>query len=192
MIKIKKTISIVLIATSLVGIAAFSFPSGTAAAQNQQEKTPTVTVEPSEEQVKIRLEKQYDRLQGGLVKQADRISKLDDVVQKTQGLIDKLKEKNLDTTTLEQALKVFVSKITKIQAAHEEANAILSRHHGFSVDGSVTIIEDAHSTLENSRNALEDARKLMQNSSDDLQAALRDFRSSNPPPGDSTESVSGD
>ena len=182
MSKYSKPVVCILLVTLLAGTMLFVFPTGSVFAQTEE---PDPTATPSADQGEIiqqKLAKGYDRMQDLLVKQSERLTGLDDMIQKAQTKIDLLKGKGLDTTALEIALTAFIDTLPAIENAHEDAAAILEIHAGFGDDGSVTDIAAARETLRSAREAMNEVRDLTRRVMSDSRQALRAFREANPRP----------
>jgi hypothetical protein len=116
-----------------------------------------------------------------LVAQGNRLDRVETLTGKAETLIQKLKGRGIDVTTLENALKDFQAAIPGAQAAHQSAAGILAAHAGFDVNGKVSDAKLAQQTVVDAGQALREAHRILQNAFRDLIREIRQFKRDNRP-----------
>lgn len=120
-----------------------------------------------------RLETAYARLQEFNKKQAERLANSDEFIARIQARIARLKERGVDTSSVEAALVNFQTQLPIAQAAHDSAAVTLSTHAGFDDNGKVT---DPIAARETVRSAAADLNTCRQTLKDAAQAIFDAFK----------------
>lgn len=136
------------------------------------------------EGINTRLENLLMREKIALNNQADRLAHTDDVVAKTEAFIQRMKDKGLDTSEVEEALASYQEGVQAAQEYHDQAAGILASPAGFDANGKVTDRKQALETVRTAGNALRRAHLEITEASMDLRAAVREFIEENKPPKD--------
>jgi hypothetical protein len=76
------------------------------------------------------------------------IAKVNEGFPKLTAKLAKLKEKGIDISDVEAKMAAFVSAVNANKQHYDQAKSLLNAHAGFDVNGKVTNLEQAHSTLE--------------------------------------------
>ncbi len=105
----------------------------------------------------------------------------DKVVEKSQILIDKVREKGLDVTSLEEALAVYEQSIADARTLYDSGQAVIAAHAGFDADGKVTDPAQARETIDALREITRDTRDAVHEANRALRQAFKEFRQANPP-----------
>ena len=158
-------ISIILILT--IGLAALPFTSAQAAAEGGNP----------------RLEKLLRGEKTALEKQGERLDHTDEIIAKTESLIEKAKEKGADVSPLESALAAYQKSLVVVQEHHDQAASLLANPAGFDANGKVTDKKEALKTLRSAGEELRRAHLKITEASMDLRAAVRAFLEANKPEG---------
>ncbi len=103
------------------------------------------------------------------------------VVEKSQNLIEKARDKGLDVTSLEEALAVYEQSIAEARTLYDGGQAVIDIHAGFDADGKVTDPAQARQTIDALRQVTRDTRDAVREANRALQQAFRDFRQANLP-----------
>jgi len=159
-------ISIILILT--IGLAALPFTSAQAAAETSEGGNP-------------RLEKLLQRERTALEKQGERLDHTDEIIAKTESLIEKAKSKDIDTSALEAALATYQERLVGVREHHNKAASLLANPAGFDGDGEVTDKKEALKTLRSAGEELRRAHLKITEASMDLRAAVRAFKEAHKP-----------
>lgn len=161
-------ISIILV--FVLGLAALPLTPAQAAAETEEGSYP-------------RLEELLRREKYALERQGERLAHTEDVIARTQALIEKAQEKGLDTSDLEAALDTYQERLPAVQEHHDQAASILTNPAGFDADGKVTDRKEALKTLRAAGEALRRAHLKITEAGMDLRAAVRAFITANKPAG---------
>jgi len=161
-------ISIILILT--IGLAALPLTPALAAAETGETGNP-------------RLEKLLQRERTALEKQGERLGHTDEIIAKTESLIEKAKEKGADVSPLESALAAYQKSLVVVQEHHDQAASLLANPAGFDANGKVTDKKEALKTLRSAGEELRRAHLKITEASMDLRAAVRAFLEANKPEG---------
>lgn len=164
--------------TLVSGLALLGLLFGGAAPAYAQETTPPA---PDPARQAARLENVLQRELRWLEGQADHLAKAGEIAAKTQEFIDKAKGEGKDTSALEAGLTAFQARVAEAQAAHDQAQAVLSAKAGFDADGKMTDAQLARRTLADAGQALRQGHFILRQAERDLRQAVRDFRRANRP-----------
>jgi hypothetical protein len=118
-------------------------------------------------------QQRLDRLQ-------NQLTRTDKVVTRSQAFINQQKQAGKDTSTLENALKVFQSQVVNVKTAHDTAAAVLTQHAGFDDQGQVTDAAAARQTLQAARQALANGETTLRQARRDLAQAFAPWKNANP------------
>jgi hypothetical protein len=179
MSKFMKFLSIGVFVVVLGGVLTFAFPSQAVFAQAGNPPQTADVKAPA-------LEKAFAREQTWLQKQADHLTKADGLANKVAARIAALKQKGIDTSSLEAALAAFQGQVAKAKLQHDAAALILGTHAGFDANSKVTDRDAARNTVKAAGEDLRSAHKILADARKDLVKALRDFRSDHKPTKTST------
>jgi hypothetical protein len=130
-----------------------------------------------------RLEKLLRGEKTALEKQGERLDHTDEIIAKTENLIEKAKEKGADTSALEAALAAYQERLVVVQQHHDQAASLLANPAGFDANGKVTDKKEALKTLRKVGEELRRAHLEISEASMDLRAAVRAFIAANKPEG---------
>jgi hypothetical protein len=161
-----KTFIISIILVAALGLFALPLTPAQAAAETENGGYP-------------RLEELLRRENYALERQGERLAHTEQVIAKTQALIEKAQEKGLDTSDLEDALATYQERLPAVQAYHDQAASILANPAGFDTDGKVTDRQEAFKTLRSAGEALRRAHLKITEAGMDLRAAVRAFLQAN-------------
>ena len=117
----------------------------------------------------------YDRAQKMLKSLQQIIDKANQAANKTQGWIDELKAKGVNTSEAEAALTTFKTQIAAAQASYDSAKVTLDAHAGFDNDGNVTDREQARQTILTVSKNARDAHRTLVKAAVDFQKTMRDL-----------------
>ena len=135
--------SIAGIVVSLLVVGSLMFGNVSAAlAQDEDPPPPT-----RGESIDAKLANFYQRELNVLEGQARRIEFGYQAIEKLNTLVERLQERGIDTSELEEIMAEFEDGIDEAQEAHDEAAAILAEHVGFDDDGSVIDRRQAWATV---------------------------------------------
>jgi hypothetical protein len=164
--KTARILSMIVIASLVVGAVALAFP---AIVKAQGTNPPAQPAGQSQQTKQVdRLEKAYQRELKALDAQAKRLAAADDRVQKFSERIANLKSQGKDVSALEKALNDFKDVLKAARASHDSAAAILRTRAGFDANGKVTDAQQAKDTVQ-------EAAKLLRQARQDLRPAVRDL-----------------
>jgi predicted transcriptional regulator len=135
------------------------------------------TQQPSNE----RLERAWARLQHVYERQGRILDHADAMVERIQGLIDRMNENGKDTAALQAALDTYAEALKDAHPVYESAKGILNSHQGFDADGKVTDREKAIETLKDLRDKLQEIRQIVGEPGKALREAVKAFREANRP-----------
>jgi hypothetical protein len=145
------------------------------------------TIPPVEgERSNTRIERLWARESRGVERYGNMLDRSENVVEKTQKLIDRAKENGRNVTALQAALDAYEQAAQGADSMYEAARATVDKHAGFDADGKVTDREQAMQTLKDLGAQLKDLRGQIGLPGRALREAIRAFRNVNPPADDST------
>ena len=123
--------------------------------------------------------RQMERMLAG---QQDRLTFSQEIADKTQLWIDRLKSEGKDTAGLEAALAAFNTALDTAQTQHDEAQSAFDTHAGFNGNScQVSDREQARETLREARAALREAQRTLRDASDEFRRAVKEWRQANRP-----------
>jgi hypothetical protein len=128
-----------------------------------------------------RVEKAFQRVKTWYDLQGKFLTKSADFISKAEKFIAKAQSKGLDTSSLQSLLDAFANSIPAVQAAHEQAGAIISAHNGFDAAGKVTDLQAAIQTVKDAAAALQEGRQAHLGKGKALAQAIRAFWLANRP-----------
>jgi len=126
-----------------------------------------------------RLERIYRRELRVLAAQANRLERVGSLTDRAEELIERLKERGINTQALETALTDFKAALPAAVSANARAKSTLDAHAGFDANGKVTDAAAARETVKSAGKDLREAHKTIQDAFRDLQRTLRTFRHDN-------------
>jgi len=129
-----------------------------------------------------RLERAFEREKDWLSRQSDNLARAGTAADKAGELIEKAKERGVDTGALEAALAKFEGQLAAAEDSHEEAAAIIGAHAGFNGGGKVIDQEQALETVKSAGAALRDAMRTLKDAAQDLRDAVKAWREAHPRP----------
>jgi hypothetical protein len=182
-LSIKKYLVAGVVTSLLVGAMWLVFPVGTVSAATP---VPGITPIPGGQagqtvNLTQRLENVYQREQKVLANQGKIINQLDTITTKAQTVITALKNRGLDTSTLEQALTSFQGQIVTGQTYYNNANSVLTTHSGFDTNGIVIDPVQAKTTLQSAHQDFVSFRQTLQSALKNMRQTIKDFRQANRP-----------
>jgi hypothetical protein len=182
-LSIKKYLVAGVVTSLLVGAMWLVFPVGTVSAATP---VPGITPIPGGQagqtvNLTQRLENVYQREQKVLANQGKIINQLDTITTKAQTVITALKNRGLDTSTLEQALTSFQGQIGTGQTYYNNANSVLTTHSGFDTNGIVIDPVQAKTTLQSAHQDFVSFRQTLQSALKNMRQTIKDFRQANRP-----------
>lgn len=177
---IRKFFTTAVLAVLLVGLLAFAFPNGSAAAQTP---TPQPKRAPQEQTQRIngRLEKAFAGLQKLVEKQSQNLQRADKFIAKVEDLIGKAKANGQDTSALEAAVAAFKTQRGEAAKLNSAVADIIKAHAGFDASGKVINPEQAKNTLETGHDSLKEARGIFVDAFKNLRETFKAWREANPP-----------
>jgi hypothetical protein len=180
---IKKFLAAGVIASLLVGASLLVFPAGiVAAATPVPGVSPTPGIQTNQTgNLTQRLENVYQREQKVLANQGKILSQLDTITSKAQKVIAALKNRGLDTSSLEQALAGFQAQILTGQTFYNNANTVLTTHSGFDNNGAVVDPTQAKTTLQSAHQDFVSVRQTLLAALKNLRQTIKEFRQANRP-----------
>ncbi len=128
------------------------------------------------------LEQAFEREKDWLARQSDNLAKAGGAGDKLGELIEKAKDRGLDTADLEAALAQFQAGLASAQASHDEAAAIIDAHAGLYGGGMVTVPDQARETVKSAGAALREAMQMLKGAGQGLRDAVRAWREAHPRP----------
>jgi predicted transcriptional regulator len=156
--------------------AAYPVPSAYAAGKQDQNPPPVQGELSNEglEKIWSRELKAYERL-GRLFENSDQ------VIEKTQNLIDRAKENGKDVTAVQAALDAFEAAVKDAHPIYESAKGIINSHKGFDDNGKVIDPELAKETVREMGDKLKEIKGALNGALRSLHEAIKAFRQSNRP-----------
>jgi len=178
---IKKFLAVGVISSLLMGAVLLVLPVGSvAAATPGPSSTPAPAIQTNQTiNPTQRLENVYQREQQVLANQSKILGRVDTVIGRAQKVIAALKNRGLDTSSLEQALTSFQGQIVSGQTYYDNANTVLTTHAGFDDNGNVIDRVQARTTLQNARQDFISFRQTLQAALKNLRQTIREFRQAN-------------
>ncbi|MCX6071554.1 MAG: hypothetical protein NTU91_11980 [Chloroflexi bacterium] len=128
------------------------------------------------------LERAFEREQDWLSRQSDNLARAGTAADKAGELIERAKERGVDTGDLEAALAELEGQLAAAEVSHDEAAAIIDAHAGFNGGGKVTDQEPALETVKSAGAALREAREALKGTAQDLRDAVKAWRDTHPRP----------
>jgi chromosome segregation ATPase len=167
--------SLILALALALGLAALPLAQARAAGEAQDEIARTAGWQAR------RLARLWERQQRRYERAEGQFTLTGKVVEKSQNLIEKAREKDLDVTSLEEALAVYEGAVAEAQTLYDSGQAIINTHAGFDADGKVTDPAQARETIDALREVVRDTRDAVHDANQALRQAFRDFRQANLP-----------
>ena len=171
----KKTVLVALVVA--LSLAALPVTSVYACGLNAPDVPPATDSRQTDgrlELVWVRLQRVYER-QGHLLQRANMM------VEKVQGIIDRLGENGKDVTALQAALDAFEGSLREAHSVYESATGIINAHAGFDAGGTVTDRDQALETVRELGEKLKEIRQLVGEPGKALREAIRAFRDAHRP-----------
>jgi septal ring factor EnvC (AmiA/AmiB activator) len=163
--------------TIAMGMVLAAFPATSFAAPLRADPTPRAPRD-----INGRLERIFARQQQQVEHQAQFLDRVDDLASRIQNLIDKAKEKGLDTSAVQAALDAFKAGLPAAQTAHQKVADLIAAHTGFDGQGKVIDSGQALDTVQAISQSNNDFREAILEPGKALRDAIRNFRQANPPP----------
>jgi hypothetical protein len=138
-------------------------------------------LEPAQDRRGDKLERLWSHQQQVHERQARMLDGAQALIRKVEGVIQRAEANGKDTTALQAALDRFVGAVAEAERIHAQAAEIIAAHSGFDAAGQVTDVEQAKRSVEALSEKLQQFRSTLPPAFKALQAALREFQSSNRP-----------
>jgi len=130
----------------------------------------------------FRFERTWERMLRHYARVGDLLDRGDDMMAKSQAMIDRLAEEGKDVSGLEAALDDFAASLKAARPLYASGQGIVNSHAGFDSDGKVTDPEAALETIQALGDKLREIQDAMGGTGRALRDAIWDFREANPPP----------
>lgn len=164
--------------TLIVAIVAAAWPSSALAAGSYDDPQPGKGND-RVQRLEKRLEVAFARIQLIFQRQEDGLARVDEIIARTEALLDLAAKKGLDASAVAKALSDLKTALPAAQSAHNQAGAILAAHNGFDDQGKVTYAAAAGETLKATAEALKAYRATLDSSGRALREAVRAFLEAN-------------
>ncbi|OQY88704.1 MAG: hypothetical protein B6D38_10070 [Anaerolineae bacterium UTCFX1] len=112
----------------------------------------------------------------------EKLGKIENLIGKTQKLIDHVSEHGKDVSVVQSALDAFADAVDDAKPIYERGQAIIDSHAGFNADGKVTDSEQAKETVRAMGERMKEIKKAMGGTGKALRDAIHVFREANPRP----------
>jgi hypothetical protein len=99
---------------------------------------------------------------------------------KVQKWIDRAKTKGLDVAAVQAALDAFKAALAQGKPIFDQAKALADSHAGFDVNGQVTDLSSARTTVKSLHKILQQYTEMVDGPFKALREAIRAFRTANP------------
>jgi DNA repair exonuclease SbcCD ATPase subunit len=160
----------------IVALGLASLPNFSASAAGLDNQTPTQ--QPQREITKERLEKTWARQ----LRLYEKLGKTDELIEKTQKLIDRASANGKDVSALQAALDAFAEAWKDAKPIYESMTGVVNSHQGFDENGKVTDLGKAKETVQSMREKMQEVRTILDGSGRALRDAIQAFRAANPRP----------
>jgi len=168
---IRKGFLIVLV----TGLGLAAFPAYTALAEGMGEDTTPPTEDPT------RLEQAWKRELTIYERQGHLLDRADGIIDKVQEMLERARDRGLDTAAVETALAEFQDAIQEAHPVHQSAQGIVNPHLGFDENGNVTDANRARETISELKDNLAGFRTIMNGTGRSLREIIRAFIEANRP-----------
>lgn len=152
----KKFSKILIAITLIAGIALLAIPTGAVFAQDESPPADRTPVRRRQKDLSDLFEEIVDRYDD----MGYAIEDTDDVVRKLENWMEALEEKGEDPSGVQIILDAFLTNMDAVEAAYEEAGALIATHPGFDSQGNVIDESLALDTLRSIAEALLDVHQL--------------------------------
>jgi len=164
----KKTILFALFAA--VAVASLPFLRVSAAGENDPV--------PQDQITKERLERIWARQ----LRRYERYGYTDELITRTQRLIDRAKANGKDVSAVQAALDAFAAAVKDANPIYESMKGIINSHQGFDQNGKVMDPEKALETVRTMHDKFQEIKRVLNGTGKALHEAIKAFREANPRP----------